>query len=311
MTAPLLYAFLSITCDTTTQRTGVGCISNDVMSSTREENMALVGNIRDFSLSDFLYLVDRGYKTGCLHLSRGDDKASLYFISGKLTTAICSHHPAPNAELLVSKGHLTLDQIQKAIAHQLSNGGANLADVFVEYKYIERNKLQHVLQQHIEEGVYTLFGWPDGDFRFEQNQNPEAGSLVMPTPLAVEHLIMEGVRRIDEWGRIRDRIPSMDLVVRFVDQPIEKTRSINLAPEEWRVFARINGKDSLEDIARKTNMSNFDVSRIVYGFLTAGLVEMQKKQRPVPTDPMGRPLQEAPRVKKGLVSRIINRIRSM
>lgn len=29
--------------------------------------MALVGNIRDFGLSDFLYLVDRGYKTGCLH----------------------------------------------------------------------------------------------------------------------------------------------------------------------------------------------------------------------------------------------------
>ena len=133
----------------------------------------------------------------------------------------------------------------------------------------------------------------------------------MPTPLAVEHLIMEGVRRIDEWGRIRDRISSMGLVVRFVDQPAEKTRSINLAPEEWRVFARINGKDTLEDIARKTNMSHFDVSRIVYGFLTAGLVEMQKKQRPVPTDPMGRPLQEAPRVKKGLVSRIINRIRSM
>ena len=273
--------------------------------------MALVGNIRDFSLSDFLYLVDRGYKTGCLHLSRGDDKSSLYFTSGKLTTAICSHHPEPNPELLVNKGHLTLDQMQKAIAHQRSNGGANLADIFVDYKYIERSKLQSVLQQHIEEGVYILFGWPDGDFRFEQNQSPDPNSLMMPTPLAVDHLIMEGVRRIDEWGRIRDRIPSMALVVRFVDQPAEKTRNINLAPEEWRVFARINGKDTLEDIARKTNMSHFDVSRIVYGFLTAGLVEMQKSQRPVPTDPMGRPLQEAPRVKKGLVSRIINRIRSM
>ena len=51
--------------------------------------MAIVGNIRDFSLSDFLYLVDRVYKTGCLHLSRVDDKASLYVTSGKLITAIC------------------------------------------------------------------------------------------------------------------------------------------------------------------------------------------------------------------------------
>ncbi len=273
--------------------------------------MALLGNIRDFGLSDFLYLVDRGYKTGCLHLARGGDVASLFFDKGKLVTATRNNLVLPSADLLVSKGKLTPQQAQEAIQVQRNDSGANVSHVLLELNYLSADELQRVLQQHIEESVYTLFGWPEGDFRFEQNQRPDPESLVMPAPLPVEHLIMEGVRRIDEWGRIRDRIPSNDMIVKFVDQPGDKAKGINLAPEEWRVFARINGKDSLAEISRKTNLSDFDVSRIVYGFLTAGLVDVLKKQQPVPVDALGRPIPDAPRVKKNLVSRIINRIRGM
>jgi hypothetical protein len=181
----------------------------------------------------------------------------------------------------------------------------------MELNYITRDDLQQTLQQHIEESVYGLFGWPDGEFRFEQNQKPDLTAPIMPTPLPVEHLIMEGVRRIDEWGQIKERIPSTDMVVKFVEQPGEKAKGVQLAPEEWRVFARINGKDTLAEISQKTSLSDFDVCRIVYGFLTAGLVDVIKKPKPMPMMQTGRPMQEPPKVKKGLVSRIINRIRGM
>jgi hypothetical protein len=273
--------------------------------------MALVGNIRDFGLSDFLYLVDRGYKTGCLHLDRPDDSASLYFEKGKLITAARKDHSTPMGDLLMTRGKLTNQQVQYAAQIQQNDGGANLSQVLMELNYITRDDLQRILQQHIEESVYGLFGWPDGEFCFEQNQRPEPTAPIMPIPLPVEHLIMEGVRRIDEWGRIKDRIPSTDMVVKFVEQPGEKAKGVNLAPEEWRVFARINGKDTLAEIAQKTGLSDFDVCRIVYGFLTAGLVDVIKKPKPMPLSATGRPLAEAPKVKKGLVSRIINRIRGM
>jgi hypothetical protein len=273
--------------------------------------MALVGNIRDFGLSDFLYLVDRGYKTGCLHLNRPDDSASLYFDKGKLITAARREADQPVAELLMRKGKLTQQQAQQAQEVQQSNGGASLSQVLVQLEFVSREDLQRILQQHIEESVYGLFGWPDGEFRFEQGQRPDLAAPIMPVPLPVEHLIMEGVRRIDEWGRIRDRIPSTDMVVKFVEQPGEKAKGVNLAPEEWRVFARINGKDTLAEISQKTSLSEFDVCRIVYGFLTAGLVEVMKKPKPMPVMSTGRPMAEPPKVKKSLVSRIINRIRGM
>jgi hypothetical protein len=272
--------------------------------------MALVGNIRDFGLSDFLYLVDRGYKTGCLHLSRGDASASLYFDKGKLVTAAQRNGSARVTDLLIRKGKLTEQQAQHA--KQALNGGGSLAQTLLDLNYISRDDMQRTLQQHIEESVYGLFGWPDGEFRFEPGQRPAPDDPIVPTPLSVENLIMEGVRRIDEWGRIKDRIPSTDLIVKFVEQPGDKAKGVQLSTEEWRVFARINGRQTLAEIAQKTNLSDFDVCRIVYGFLTAGLVEMQRKPRPMPMPQVGeRPPQEAPRVKKSLVARIINRIRGM
>jgi hypothetical protein len=272
--------------------------------------MALVGNIRDFGLSDFLYLVDRGYKTGCLHLSRGDASASLYFDKGKLITAAQRNGAARVTDLLVRKGKLTEQQAQHA--KQVLNGGGSLSQTLLDLNYISRDDMQRTLQHYIEESVYGLFSWPDGEFRFEPGQRPAADDPIVPTPLSVENLIMEGVRRIDEWGRIKDRIPSTDLIVKFVEQPGEKAKGVQLSTEEWRVFARINGQQTLAEIAQKTNLSDFDVCRIVYGFLTAGLVEVQRRPRPLPAPQLSeRPPQEAPRVKKSLVARIINRIRGM
>lgn len=266
--------------------------------------MALVGNIRDFGLSDFLYLVDRGYKTGGLHLSHENEHALLFFDKGKLVMAARSEADR-NGDLLVRLGLLTVDQLVDA-RRRMGNGGS-LTQVLISEQFLARDQLQITLQTHAEESVYGLFGWPEGEFRFEQNQKPEPDAPVMPIPVPVENLIMEGVRRIDEWGRIKDRIPSTDMIVRFIDQP--KAKGVKLAPEEWRVFARINGRDSLTEIAQKTSLSEFDVCRIVYGFLTAGLVDVLKRPRVDQAGAMR--VAEQPRFKKSLVNRIIKRIQGM
>jgi hypothetical protein len=66
--------------------------------------------------------------------------------------------------------------------------------------------------------------------------------------------------------------------VRFADQPTERAKGVNLTPDEWRVFARINGADNIAAIARLTQLSEFDVCRIIYGFIQAGLVEVARPQ---------------------------------
>lgn len=271
--------------------------------------MALVGNIRDFGLSDFLYLVDRGDKTGGLYLSRGQETALLFFERGKLVMAV-RRPEDQQPDLLVRLGLLSENQLARARASLAARGnGATLTEVILAENLAPREQLQGALQSFSEEAVYGLFGWPEGEFRFEQNQRPDPAAPTIPSPISVDHLIMEGSRRIDEMGRIKDRIPSTDLVVRFLDQPGVRIKGIKLSTEEWRVIARINGRDTLAEIAQKTNLKEFDVCRIVYGFLTAGLVEVVKKPVPMPLA-RGGP-GETSRVKRSLVNRIINRIKGM
>ena len=240
--------------------------------------MPLVGNLRDFALHDFLYLVDRGYKTGGLLLDQAttSDAAHLYFDKGKLLSVIRPHRRERLGEMLIRLGKVSPQQLAEALHMQQAGTTRPLGQLLVEQGAIAQRELQACIQQQIEETVYDLFAWREAEFKFLTGQRPAPDDVQSLVPLPVENLIMEGVRRVDELSRIRERIPSNDLVVRFVEQPQEKAANINMTADEWRIFARINGRTSINQIAEKTGLTAFQVSHIVFGFITAGLVEMQQ-----------------------------------
>jgi len=253
--------------------------------------VALVGNLRDFSLSDFLYLVDRGYKTGALNIQRTGDAARLYFQNGKLVYALKHGGEEKLGDLLLRVGKISRDQRDHALHLQRTVSPEKpVGLILVEQTYISKEEIVRCVRAQLEETVYSLFGWSEGDFRFEPGIMPPPETVTIP--LSIENIIMEGVRRIDEWSRIRDRIPSLDVVVRFADQPTEKAKEVNLTPDEWRVFARISASTNVGNIAELTNLSEFEVCRIVYGFLQAGLVEVVKERlRPGEPRPSSAPVQ--------------------
>lgn len=292
--------------------------------------MPLVGNLRDFALHDFLYLVDRGYKTGSLLLKRPNDAATLYFDKGKLISVSRPHRHERVGELLVRTGKISAVQCDVALRAQQNGNIRPLGQILIEQGVISPGELQACIKQQIEETVYDLFAWHDGEFKFEAGQKPAIDEIQAITPLPVENLIMEGVRRVDEMGRIKERIPNNDVLVALTERPDQKATNINMTANEWRVFARINGRSSVNEIAQKIGLGPFDVSHIVYGFITAGIAEIRRapvvaavvpsttgapaRPQPVIAGGGGRPatrLPPPPPIKKGLVARLIDRIRGI
>ena len=241
--------------------------------------MALVGNLRDFGLSEFLYLVDRGAKTGRLTLQKPGDRAELYFNSGKLVYATHFNQDERIGDILVRMGRVTREQCNIALeVQQAKQPDKPVGQIMVDLGMLTQDEILKCVRLQIEEITYGLFGWQEGDFRFEPDMAPPRESVAIP--LSIENLIMEGTRRIDEWARIRDRIPSLDVIVRFSDKPHEKAKGVNLTPDEWRVFARINGMNSIRQISLQTGLGDFDTARIIYGFLSAGLVILTREIAP-------------------------------
>ena len=232
--------------------------------------------MRDFGLSEFLYLVDRGSKTGRLTLQKPGDRAELYFNTGKLVYATHFNQDERIGDILVRMGRISREQCNTALRLQHTEEVSKpLGQIMVERGMVTLAEIHKCVRLQIEEITYGLFGWQEGDFRFEPELAPPPESVTIP--LSIENIIMEGTRRIDEWARIWDSIPSLDVIVRFSDRPHEKAKGVNLTPDEWRVFARINGANSIRQIAQQTALGDFEVARIMYGFLSAGLVVLTRQ----------------------------------
>jgi hypothetical protein len=76
----------------------------------------------------------------------------------------------------------------------------------------------------------------------------------------------------------------------------------------------------MRKIAQANNLSDFEIRRIIYGMLQAGLVELIKPKKPQPTVESGKAsaraarqqaTTESPAARRSVVERLIHRIRGL
>jgi hypothetical protein len=93
---------------------------------------------------------------------------------------------------------------------------------------------------------------------------------------------MEAARRLDEWRVLSKRIPSTDMIPEFVVLE-SREGQINLNTSEWLILSKIDGERSVKVIASSSGLSVFDVSKILYGLITTGLIRLKAPATTAPT----------------------------
>jgi len=278
--------------------------------------MALKGNLRDFSTTQLLNLINLARKTGTLTIE-GSEPAQMSFREGKLIYASMGRNGNNLANMLQRAGKLSDKQVQIIESRAQNTSDKQLGHLLIQAGYVTQSDIIQSVRQHVLDVVYKLFTWAEGLFRFDANELPSADRITIPIDL--ESVIMEGSRRLKEWERLQEEIPDLDVSLRFTDRPDARLRNINLTVEEWRVVSFINPRNTIRQIARANNLSDFQVRRIVYGLLQAGLVEFIQRPKPAHvrrrqaaaaagTQPVQ---QQSPSVKRSVVHRLIDRIRSL
>lgn len=275
--------------------------------------MALKGNLRDFSTTQLLNLVNLARKTGLLTIQgQGGSAARLYFREGKLIHANTGGEDGHLADMLLKAGKLSAEQAKMIQTRAEMQSDKQLGLALMNAGYVTQDDIVQSVKNYMLEIVYKLFNWNEGQFQFEQNILPSDDRIAVP--ISLENVIMEGSRRVQESERLHDELPDLSSVaLRFTDNPDARLRNVNLSVEEWRVISFINPRNTIKQIAQSNNMDDFKIRKIVYGMLQAGLVELTRPEgMAMPSVAAGgrrRGVEKPPAVKRNVVERLIDRIK--
>ena len=152
------------------------------------------------------------------------------------------------------------------------------------FVYLQSGQITHAKLGDIEgeDAVYALALWSQGSFQFSPGIESEAHTISRSNT----NLLMEAARRSDEWKILARKIPGTESVPALLARD-RSAGPVTLTPEEWTVVTRVDGRRTIEEIARALRLSSFDVAKTLYGLVTAGLVDVVKREAPksIPTPP--------------------------
>jgi hypothetical protein len=271
--------------------------------------MALKGNLRDFSILQLLNLINLANKSGALYVEGPPNDARIVFREGRLGYACLGNSSKPLIQELVERKVISSSEAGPIVSRERTNNDKEMGIFLMNAGYLSQDQVLTTLEVVYSDVVRQLFTWEEGFFHFEIGELPPDEKI--PVRLELESLIVEGARQAHELEELKNELPSLEMALKFTDRPGTNIRDVNLSVEEWRVVNYVNPKNSIQQIAKATQMNDLEVRRVVYALLQAGLVELVR--------PGGAPMKftgkmfptEDPMEQKSLVNRLINKIRSI
>ena len=249
--------------------------------------MAIEGPLRELGIHDVFQLLDLSRKTGVLRVSSElrEDEGLVVFDGGRIVQAMIRSKAMPTELLLLQAGRVTEADIERARARRVGpRAKAQVVDLLIELGAISQKELERQLRLHIESVVFELMSWREGFFSFEERMR---GDMPVESRITVstESLLMEGARRIDEWSRIADLVPSPGVVPELAPvadanggESVAGEATLDLLPHEWQVLTMIDGERDLRGIAASLGRDEFEIAKIAYGLATTGVIAVRQPQ---------------------------------
>jgi hypothetical protein len=232
--------------------------------------MALRGSLKDFGLADILQLIHFQGKSGVLILEGERDKVKLFFVEGNIVGAISSRRQedARLGKVLLKRGFIKEGDLREALEEQ-SKTGNKIGSILLKKGLVDKEHIKNVLTGQITETVVQIFGWERGTYEF----TPQAialdtvGDKEVPIILDTQHLLMEGLRILDEWSLLEGKLTLDTVFVKKADTPA------GLSEEEIDVLSLVDGENDLSTIIDISGRDGFEIATTLVSLMEKGAVE--------------------------------------
>jgi hypothetical protein len=237
--------------------------------------VALEGNLKEFSLVDMFRLLQKGEKSGTLHVTGRKSEGIVCFRDGRIFYASASIQREAMGKKLVRAGIISEKQLRQAQGlmkiQKQDKADRKLGQILVDEGYVDSAVLENLVAEQVTDAFFELLRWEEGELRFEADEYRVDVDLGLSLP--VDEAVDDAEKRLEAWERIKERIPSVDTSFQMSGTPGYKPMDIHLKPREWLLLCYMHGAKTVSELAQLTGYNEFDTARTLYGMFTAGLIE--------------------------------------
>lgn len=248
----------------------------EIVPSLRGE-IGLEGRIEHVPLGEVLQMLQHLRQTGVLEVRRGERTISVCMSNGTIDLALGRREQGDGAgefllgRYLLEEDLIDRDDLTRLLASRAPGPRTLLGTRLVRFGYLSQDDLQRALVRQTSELVYEALRWKQGTYRFVRfATRPEATQARLGLPIG--SILMEGLRRVDEWRLIEEQMRSWDEVLRADAEAIAAIDLDRLSREERAVLAAVDGTRSVREIVEHTRMGSFEASKILFQLLTSRLL---------------------------------------
>jgi tetratricopeptide (TPR) repeat protein len=235
----------------------------------------LKGNIQEVKLPHLLASLNRQRKTGTLMITTPVFTKKVFLVKGDAIFASSSFEDDRLGEMLIKAGKITMEQYDKSV-EMLKKTGKRQGAILVELGYLTPKDLFWGVKYQVREIIYSLFQLQQAEFEFIEDEIPE--HEVITLKMSMGNLIYEGVKRIDNWTRIKQEMTDSEAVLKLSHDPVAIFQDIELSPQDRQMLSFVDGKMTTKQLIDSSLVGSFEAMKILYVLLSIGVLEVKAQE---------------------------------
>lgn len=255
----------------------------------------LQGDLSKIQLPDVLSFMAMIRETGKLQLRNGQLERTIHWKEGEIVFSSSNSPEHSLGQFLLRNGKITRDQYEESrrrVTPQTRHG-----KILVQMGAISPKDLWWGVKNQVLEIIYSLFGWKEGEFAFFESVEDLAQERIV-LQINTSSVIMEGIRRLDESARIREKVPDLGMIFAKIPGVVPDFQDLDLSASEIAIYNAIDGKLNVRELTGRSELTEFEVTRILFQLVSARLIEVVKAEEEKAFRPVFLDVEDSPELLK-------------